>query len=679
LNDFLDLDIKSVKGVGEKTAKLFSKIGVNTVGDLLYYFPRRIEDRTNFKKIKEVFDRETVCIKATVFSDISSNIVRKGLIIHTAILKDDTGIINAVWYNNSYVKTSLKKGKEYIFYGQVTHKFNKWEIQSPIWEEVGKNLYLGRLLPVYQLTKSLNQKTIQKAVLEVLPYADKITDTMPSEIKAKYNLAQLSFALKNIHFPKDIKSYEIARRRLVFEELLVLILGLMLLKGRKLKEKGPKFTNFSVSHFTNSLSFKLTGAQERVINEIIEDFKKDVPMGRLIQGDVGCGKTVVAAAALYIAVINGYQGTMMAPTEILANQHYESFKKLFEPFNISVGLLSGSLTKKAKNEIYEKTKNGEIDILIGTHALIEEGVTFKNLGIAITDEQHRFGVLQRAKLNSKGENPHILVMTATPIPRSLALIIYGDLDISIIDELPPGRQKVSTYVVDDSYRNRVYNFIKKEIEQGRQAYIVCPLVEENEELELKSVLEFFKDLKENVFPNIEISYLHGKMKAAQKDKIMKDFVEGKSKVLVSTTVIEVGVNVPNATVMVVENAERFGLSQLHQLRGRVGRGKYKSYCILFSESGNKTTQERLDIMQKTNDGFKISEKDLELRGPGEFFGQKQHGLPSLKIANLLSDLKTLKEAKEAAFQILKEGFSKNEYFYLQKQIKNLFDNESFSF
>jgi len=675
----LKSDIKTVKGVGPARASILNKMNIFTVEDMLYYFPRGYEDRTKLKKIIELVDGETVCIKATVFSHLAEYPVRKGLTIYKLILRDDTGSITGVWYNQKYVANSFQVGRCYIFYGKVSVKFGKREMISPVFEEEGaEQHFTGKIVPIYPLSASLTQKVVYYIIKHCFSLVGGyVPDSLPPWIREEYNLAEINYSLQNIHFPKDIQSYEIARKRLVFEELFLLQVGLFSVKHKSRQQKGIAFKNVEIQkEFIQSLPFSLTNAQKKVIQEINQDMQKSCSMNRLVQGDVGYGKTVVAAAAIYVCVKNGYQAAMMAPTEILAEQHYKNCCDLFKEHGIEICLLTGSTPKKQKNKILEDIKEGSAHLIIGTHALIQETVQFKNLGLVITDEQHRFGVKQRSALTEKGENPHVLVMTATPIPRTLALILYGDLDISIINELPPGRKKVHTYVVDEKMRPRIYNFIRKQIKEGRQVYIVCPLVSESEMMEAKAAVEYEKELKEKVFPEYRIALLHGKVKPAEKEKIMKQFVHGEIDILVSTTVIEVGVDVPNASLMIIENAERFGLSQLHQLRGRVGRGQHQSYCILFNNSDSEIAYERMKIMASTNDGFKISEKDLELRGPGEFFGTRQHGLPDLKIANLFSDIEILKQVQEAAQKLLKKDSSlkHEQHQNLKKKINNLFGN-----
>lgn len=652
----LNKPIQYIKGVGESRAKLLAKLGIYTVADMIYHFPRDYEDRSSKKKITELIDGESCTFSGIVFSRVQEMRIRKGLTLFKVIIKDDTGSITATWFNNKYIKNQLVVGKEYLFFGKISRKYGKVEVLDPIFEpaDISTKKHTCQIVPIYPSTGNLSQKLIQGVVRSALESIDsKLEDILPAVFRTEYNLAEINYAIQNIHFPTKLESFEYARRRLVFEELLILQLGLLQIKNAFHEDKiGIEFKIMPQLHkLIENLPFELTNAQAKVMQEILNDMQSSKPMNRLIQGDVGSGKTVIAILALYNAVVNGYQGALMAPTEILAEQHYITVKNLLEPFGIKIGMLTGSLTGKKKEQVLSDIQNGVLDIVIGTHALIEDKVIFDKLGMVITDEQHRFGVRQRSILSQKGTNPDILVMTATPIPRTLALILYGDLDISIIDQLPPGRKKIETYSVDEGMRERINTFLKKEIDSGRQAYIVCPLVEDSEAITAKSVVEHYEKMKK-YHPKISIEYIHGKMRPHEKEEVMRNFRDGHTKILVSTTVIEVGVNVPNASIMIIENAERFGLSQLHQLRGRVGRGEYQSYCILFNESDSKVSKERMQVMTKSNDGFVISEKDLEIRGPGEFFGTRQHGLPDLKIANLFKDMNILKETQTACFEIL---------------------------
>ncbi len=651
-------NVKYVKGVGPNRAKLLNKLDIFTVKDLITYYPREYEDRSKAIKINEVSDGQECLIEGIVVSKINEiRTYKKNMTIYKLIVRDDTGTCELIWYNQPYLKTIFKLGQEYRFYGKVHQKIGIYEMNSPIFEEKGKSNKTGRIIPIYPLTYNLNQNTIRKIIENsLLAVKDKINESIPEYILKEYNLLKIKEAIEKIHFPNNFNEFDNARKRLVFEELLTMQLLLLTLKNKyKNNESGICFNkDAKMSDVINKLPFKLTKAQIRVLEEIDNDMESNKAMNRLLQGDVGSGKTVVAIIAAYKAVISGYQVAIMAPTSILASQHLESFKQILDKFNIKSELLIGNTTKKNKETILKKLKDGEIDILIGTHSLIEDTVVFKNLGLVITDEQHRFGVRQRSILSSKGKNPDVLVMTATPIPRTLALILYGDLDISIIDELPPNRKKIETYAVNKSMEQRIQNFIKKQVDEGRQAYIVCPLVEENEDIEAKSVIELFDKYQKEIFKDYRVAYMHGKLKQKEKDEIMQKFKDGQIDILISTTVIEVGVNVPNASIMVIENAERFGLAQLHQLRGRVGRGEYKSYCILVYQGNSELIRKRMQVMQDSNDGFLISEKDLELRGTGDFFGTKQHGIPDFKIANLFEDMPTLKLVQNLCIRILND-------------------------
>ena len=554
-------------------------------------------------------------------------------------------------------------------------------MNAPVFDEIENSNNTGKIIPIYPLTFSLTQNTLRKIIengLQKVQEQGGLPETLPDYILKEYKLENANKANYDIYFPKDFEDFKKARRRLVFEELLSTQLALLQLKNNNLTDKkGIKFNkNVKMSDVINTLPFKLTKAQLKVLQEIDENMESEKSMNRLLQGDVGSGKTVVAMITAYKTVKSGYQAAILAPTAILATQHMANFEKMLSQFDIKCELLISGISKKNKEDILERLKNGEIDILIGTHAMLEENVEFKNLGLVVTDEQHRFGVKQRATISNKGQNPDIIAMSATPIPRTLALILYGDLDISIIDELPPNRKKIETFAVTKEMTERVNTFVKKQIDEGRQAYIVCPLVEENEELGLKSVIELEEKYKNETFSNYNVAYLHGKMKAKEKDEIMEQFKNGEIQILISTTVIEVGVNVPNASIMVVENAERFGLAQLHQLRGRVGRGEYQSYCILKFEGNGKTTKERMKVRCQTNDGFIISEKDLELRGSGDFFGTEQHGIPEFKIANLFEDIDILKKVQNVAIKIMDDDpdLAKEKNLELKKQIENKFKN-----
>lgn len=641
--------LTEIKGIGEKKAELFAKIGIADTSDLLYYFPRGYEDRTKIVPLCEAPLNENACIRARVFSRVKETRIRKNLNIYSMIINDESDAMSVIWYNNRFVKGAFSEGDEYIFYGKITLNRGKREIINPVYEKAGKERLAGKIVPIYPLCEGLTQNILRNAVESVLAENMLIPDYIPSNIRSGCNLCELNFALKNIHFPETSESYEAARRRFVFEELFTLRLALMLKKGENLVRSRTPYKNSEYMEFVDSLPFKLTAAQNRVVAEIAEDMASTTAMSRLVQGDVGSGKTAVAAVAMYITVKNSFQAVMMAPTEILAKQHYESLSAIFEPFGIKTVLLTSSTKEKKKTR--DKIKNGDADIIIGTHALLQKNVEFSNLALAVTDEQHRFGVAQRGTIIEKGENVNVLVMTATPIPRTLALILYGDLNISVLDELPPGRKPVKTYAVGENMRERIYNFLEKNVKEGMQAYVVCPLVAETEKSDLENAESLSVQLAK-AYPELKIGLVHGKMKSAEKEKVMTSFAEGSTDVLVSTTVIEVGVNVPNSNIMIIENAERFGLSQLHQLRGRVGRGKQQAHCILVAHGKNDVTKMRMKTMCESNDGFYIAEQDLKIRGPGDFFGTRQHGLPELKIANLFEDGELLQLAQNAANDLL---------------------------
>ncbi|GAA0707986.1 ATP-dependent DNA helicase RecG [Paraclostridium ghonii] len=675
----LSKEIKYVKGIGPKRANKLSKLGIFTVSDLLFYFPRQYEDRNNLKKIFELKDEEKVTIRVIV-NNIETSNVRKGLVITKVGVRDETGFARLVFFNQEYISSTLKKGDTIFVFGKVKKTSHGLELSSCEVEQMSNNPQSTcKIMPIYPLTYGLTNKELINIIKTVFNNEQVyIKEYLPNKIIQKYKLCSIDFAVKNIHTPSNKESLKIALYRLVFEEFLMLQLGLFLFKNGVTEKSGIDFEkDQKLDEVLNSLPFKLTNAQNRSLSEIIEDMNCKKVMNRLVQGDVGSGKTVVALLALANCVLNGYQGALMAPTEILAEQHYISLNETLSQFGMNVGLLVGSLTKKQKEHVLQKVKDNEIDILIGTHALIEDKVEFNNLGIVITDEQHRFGVRQRNKLSEKGYNPDILVMTATPIPRTLALILYGDLDISIIDELPPGRQPIETIAVYKDKREKAYNsLVRSEVQKGRQVYIVCPLVEESEVIEAKAAVDLLEELKSEFFSDLRLGILHGKMKPSEKDETMKKFKNKELDILVSTTVIEVGVNVPNATLMIIENAERFGLAQLHQLRGRVGRGRHKSYCILIYSSKSEVCSQRMSIMEESTDGFKISEKDLEIRGPGEFFGTRQHGLPELKVANIFKHMKILKLAQQEARYIISEDPKLNSYENekIKKEIFKKFEN-----
>ncbi|MBR7163817.1 MAG: ATP-dependent DNA helicase RecG [Clostridia bacterium] len=675
INPEFSSSITALSGVGEKRAAAFARLGIFTVADLLTHYPRAYENRGICKKIIELSHEETVCIRAVVSSSVKTSIIRKNLRVSTARVSDGTGFIELVWFNNRFIEGRLKKGETYLFFGKVQLTPKK-QMHTPIFEHPEERKQLGKIMPIYPLTEGITESILADCMSQALRFCQgQIKDSLPSTLRNQFQLCEINYALENIHFPQDGNAYRIARRRLAFEELFFFQTALFSLKKRQNRCQ-PPHVKADITPFIDSLPFRPTGAQSRVMAEIARDLSAPCVMNRLVCGDVGSGKTVVAAAAVYAAVKSGYQVAFMAPTEILAAQHFNNLKKLFAPHNVTIELLSGSLPAKQKRETLARIKDGTTKLAVGTHALLSEDVAFANLGLAITDEQHRFGVDQRRLLTDKGENPHVLVMSATPIPRTLALIVYGDLDVSMIDELPPGRQKIETFAVNESYRKRIYDFLKKELAQGRQAYIVCPLVEDSELTELQSVTAYIKKLEQYGFTASSVGILHGKLKGAEKDKVMTAFKNGELSLLVATTVIEVGVDVPGATIMLIENAERFGLSQLHQLRGRVGRGNQKSYCILLSQSSQEAAIARLSVMKKESDGFKIAEEDLKQRGPGEFFGTRQHGLPQFRIASLYSDMALLEQTTKAARDYLdnKTPCTPEEKTQITKKIDALFNN-----
>ena len=649
----LNENIQFVKGIGPKKAEKMARLGIFTVKDALYYFPRQFEDRSRQKKIFQLEEGEKTGVRVKI--DRINSVSRRKFSITEFYVSDDTGKAKLVFFNKAYLRNTFRVGDIVKVFGSVKKnlgpvtELHNCEIE---YDKLDKNT--GIIVPVYSLTAGVGNKEVMGMIRNIFESSDiSIDEYLPKWLVDKYNLCGVDFAIKNMHFPEKKENVKIAMYRLIFEELLFLQLGLFTVKGNNKVGKGIRFQRHKdMDKIEEKLPFKLTRAQQKAYDEIIEDMTSDRIMNRLVQGDVGSGKTVVAQLALANCVLNGYQGAYMAPTEILAKQHMESFKDFFEGTGIRVEVLTGSSTKKEAREILEDLASGQVDILIGTHALIEDRVEFASLGLVITDEQHRFGVNQRGRLTSKSENPDVLVMTATPIPRTLALILYGDLDISIIDELPPGRKPIETLAIEKRKRESYYmSKVRSEIEKGRQVYVVCPLVEESETLDLKSASEVYDELKYDFFKDLRVGLLHGKMKASEKDQVMEAFKNHELDILVSTTVIEVGVNVPNASLMIIENAERFGLAQLHQLRGRVGRGSEKSYCTLIYGSKTEICRHRMAIMEETNDGFKISEKDLELRGPGDFFGTRQHGLPELRVANLFKHMKILRLVQKEAREI----------------------------
>lgn len=670
----LDTDIKYLKGVGERRAAMLSRLGVSDVNALVRLYPRVYEDWSRIKSINEAQIGEICCIKGIVGSPVRKNLIRKGLTLYKTEITDGSGIMGITIFNSRFAAEKLTEGDEFLFFGRVGGNLYRKEMNSP---EIEPAEGADRIRPIYPQTHGLNSKMIEKLVRTALTECrDELVDPIPLWLREKYCLMNLPDSLWNIHFPKSPDYLEEARRRLIFEELLILQLGLEKMRSQTQNNAGAIIErDFSDEYFSH-LPFSPTGAQRRAVKEAMRDMMSGRQMNRLLQGDVGSGKTAVAAALVYSAAKNSMQSALMAPTEVLAEQHYKTFLKLFEGCGINVELLTGSDTAAQKRRKKEALKAGEIDLLIGTHAIIQSDVEFKSLALVITDEQHRFGVEQRNALGEKGKNPHLYVMSATPIPRTLALIIYGELDISILDELPPGRQKIETYAVTSELRQRAYNYVKKHLDAGRQGYIICPLVDEGEsDTELASAVKYADELQRGDFRGYTVGLMHGKMKSADKKKVMESFSNGETQLLVSTTVIEVGVDVPNAVIMVIENAERFGLSQLHQLRGRIGRGQYKSTCILITDAKNDTAQRRMKVMETTTDGFKIADEDLKLRGPGEFFGSRQHGLPEMKIADMLEDRSTLEETQRAAKEIMARDpeLSSPESTALKNEIQRLFD------
>ncbi len=672
-----DTRIQFLKGVGEKRAEVFAKQNIYSISDLLRNYPRTYEDWNFITPIRDAVIGENVCFKAFVAEAPKESLVKGGKTLVKTSIADGTDYMHIVFFNNKYVKNQLVENEEYLFFGKVSeNKYGGKTLLSPRFEKAeGKQ----RIRPIYKANAKLPSKTTERLVeLALKEIKGNLPEILPEYIIKKYKLMSFEDALNNIHFPKSAEHLRLAKRRLIFEELLLLQMGLLWEKssshGKKAK---PIIQNFS-NDFYKTLPFEPTNAQKRAIAEAIADMQSKKPMKRLLQGDVGSGKTAVAAALMYTCVKNGFQASLMAPTEVLATQHFETLSRFFGE-EIKISLLTGSVTAKNKRIIRENLENGKIDIVVGTHAIIQNDVEFNNLGLVITDEQHRFGVNQRASLSNKGENPHTLVMSATPIPRTLAMMIYGDLDISILDELPKGRQPIKTFCVNSSFHQRIYKFLRKNIEAGKQCYIVCPLVEESDS-DLIPATEYYEFLKENYFSDCSLGLLHGQMKPKDKEAVMKRFYRGEIDILVSTVVIEVGVDVPNATVMVIENAERFGLSQLHQLRGRIGRGKDESTCVLLSDAQNDEAKERFKIMCDTTDGFVIAKKDLELRGPGDFFGSRQHGLPDMRIANLMGDTKILYEAQNTAKDIINctVDITESERKALETEVDKLFSRVQIS-
>ncbi len=641
--------ITILKGVGPAKAKLFQNLNIYTLRDLICHFPRGYEDRTRLVTIEKLEVDKPACFKAMVMNTPRTNHIRKGLDLTKVQLADATGRLNVTFFNNRFAAEQLQYGREYIFYGAVSGDFIGYSMTNPVFESLDSQpVTTRRILPIYPLTAGLNNAALLRAVRQALAICDPPEEIIPGSVRRQYGILPAERAYYAIHEPASMEEAELAKKRLVFEEFFIFSAGLSLMRASRAGKTAMPYENLDLKPFFAALPFELTGAQKRAIGEIRSDVGRGVPMNRLVQGDVGSGKTMVAAAAAYLAAGNHRQAALMAPTEILAEQHYQSLSKLFAPLGLRVALLTGSMKEKDKRLTRQAIAAGQIDLAVGTHALLSGTTVFNDLGMVIADEQHRFGVAQRSGLSAKGSDPHVLVMSATPIPRTLALILYGDLDVSVLDELPPGRQMVDTFLVGESYRTRINAFIRKQVAEGHQCFVVCPAVEENEELGIKSAEVWAETLEKTVFPDLRVLLLHGQMKGTQKEEVMAAFAAGEGDILVATTVIEVGVDVPNATLMVIEDADRFGLSQLHQLRGRVGRGSSKSYCILTSHNRNAETLQRLKALCKTTDGFKIAEEDLRLRGPGDFFGARQSGLPAFRVGDLSYDLQTLKDAQQAS-------------------------------
>ena len=668
--------ITILKGVGPAKAKQFAALNIFTLGDLICHFPRGYEDRTKLVKISDLQADTPACFRAIVMNTPRTAHIRQGLDLTRVQVADHSARLNLTFFNNKFAASSLEYGREYIFYGALSGDYTGYSMTNPIFETPdSRPVSTRRVLPIYPLTAGLNNSTMLKAIRQALAICEPPAEVLPESVRREFDILSADRAYTAIHEPTNMAEAELAKKRLIFEEFFIFSAGLALLRAARAGKQSEIYQNANLQPFYDVLPFRLTGAQTNAINEMIADVSSGRVMNRLVQGDVGSGKTMVAAAGAYLAAINGRQSALMAPTEILAEQHYHSLSKLFAPLGIRTALLTGSMTVRQKREIREQIANHEIDLAVGTHALLSEATQFQNLGLVIADEQHRFGVAQRSRLSSKGDDPHLLVMSATPIPRTLALLMYGDLEVSIINELPPGRKSVDTFLVNESYRPRINAFIRKQVQEGHQCFVVCPAIEETEDLGIKAASVWAETLQKTVFPDLRILLIHGQMKGAEKEAAMASFARKEADVLVATTVIEVGVDVPNATLMVIEDADRFGLSQLHQLRGRVGRGGHQSYCILTSHNKNPETLARLKALCKTNDGFRIAEEDLKMRGPGDFFGARQSGMPVFRVANLSMDLQLLKDAQAAsAAWINREGTADTpEANALRQRIGTLFE------
>ena len=674
----LHTPLAALTGVGPAREKALAKLGLATIADLLAYFPRDYEDRTVRENIWTLPLEEPVCFAALVAEPFRTSYIRKGMDLTKGRVVDATAQVDVTFFNQPYVRNALKTGETYYFYGKLTGGTGfRRQMTNPYFEREGQNTFTGGIMPVYPLTAGVTAKLMGNLQRTASLCVEQIQETLSEDLRAAYDLAQAAFSYRTIHFPNSWEDLQKARRRLMFEELFCLNLGLTLIRGRRSQQEAIPFKIQNLEDFTSSLPFSLTDAQLRSAREAAADLEQPVPMNRLLQGDVGSGKTVVAAACAYLAWENGCQSALMVPTELLAQQHQKTMETLLGHTGMKIALLTGSMTAAQKRKCREALESGEIDLIVGTHALLSEGVAFHRLGLVITDEQHRFGVDQRAALSAKSgvdQRPHVLVMSATPIPRTLALMIYGDLDLSVIDQLPPGRTPVDTMLIGEDKRQRLYGFVRKQVGMGRQVYIVCPAVSEEDSEGMKAAEQFGRQLQREVFPDLKVAVVHGKMKSKDKQAVMEDFAAGRTHVLVSTTVIEVGVDVPNASLMIIENADRFGLSQLHQLRGRVGRGQHQSYCVLVSGNRNEMTRKRLKTLCATTDGFVIAEEDLKLRGPGDFFGARQHGLPQLKLASLEGDMRLLHQAQAAARGVLADDpdLSHPDHAPIRRRVEELF-------
>ena len=679
--------LTDLPGVGPARGKKLEKLGLRTLGDTLDHLPQRYEDRRECHSLQDAPQDRPCCVSAMVAETPRISFVRRGLTLVKVKAVDGAGTVHITFFNQDYIREVMRVGVSYVFYGVVERQGNQFTMTNPVFEREDAARFTGIIMPVYPLTAGISNNLLagltRRAVDECL---EGLPEVLPAQVRKEHQLCQTQFARKNIHYPADFEALALARRRLVFEELFILTCGLAQLKDRRSAGEG-RLMDSGPEEFSALLPFAPTGAQRRAMEDIAADLRSGKAMNRLVQGDVGSGKTAVAAFGAWTAAKNGVQCALMAPTELLAEQHARTMEALLGPAGMRVALLTGSVKGKEKKALLSALAEGEIDLIVGTHALFSQGVEYKDLGLVIADEQHRFGVAQRAALAEKGgaAPPHVLVMSATPLPRTLALIIYGDLDVSIMDELPPGRTPVSTFMIGEDKRQRMYGFVRKQAAEGRQVYIVCPSVEENNGgwedgtgMDLKAVTAYAKELQERVFPDLRVGFVHGKLKSKDKEAVMSAFAGGELDVLVSTTVVEVGVDVPNASLMVIENAERFGLSQLHQLRGRVGRGKHQSWCVLVTASRSETARERLKALCATNDGFQIAEEDLRLRGPGDFFGKRQHGLPQLKVADFASDMELLKEARQAAEELIAGDrlLKKPSHRLLKRKVRELFEENA---